>query len=293
MMRGNPGILGLICTLSLCLGAAPALAQAPSDAPTIIGQIVYQKSGLQEAEKKNLQGYFSYKLRSVAGTHRILNAGFFQKNASFTRCDNGPCMSAMGKQLNANQVIQTRLTRRGKKCVVQCTVFNVDKKKSERTVEEVGDCSQENLFILVENAVIRVARFNSAAFATERGTEFPDDMDDEGEEEMPLADEKDAAPVVKKPKVDVKALSTAVKLYRAKKYRQAMKWARVVLAHHPSHLGALSIVAEGACNTKNGKAAAAAITMMPSASAQTYLKLCARKGIKLKAKVLKRKPAKK
>ena len=272
------------------------MAQAPVDAPTIIGQIVYQKSGLQEAEKKNLQGYFSYKLRSVAGTHRILNAGFFQKNAAFTRCDNGPCMAAMGKQLKANQVIQTRLTRRGKKCVVQCTVFNVDKKKSERTVEEVGDCSQENLFILVENAVIRVARFNNAAFATERGDTFPDDMDDEDEDQVPLAgetaDDKADERRAKEMKKSIALATKAKALLLKGKKRAAFKTAQQALSVLPGNIPAINTFGTAACKLKRAKNALWAYGKLPRSYKAGLRAECQRHGIKL-APAKKGKPAKK
>lgn len=299
MMSGNLKILGFICLFSFCLGVPPALAQAPTDAPTIIGQIVYQKSGLQESEKRNLQGYFSYKLRSVAGTHRILNAGYFQKNAAYSRCDNGLCMAAMGQDLGVNQVIQTRLTRRGKKCVVQCTVFNVDKKKSERTVVEEGNCSQENLFILVENAVIRVARFNRAAFSTERSDDMLPLSEESDEDAMPLAENHEAQPgalktTPKKPVVNLALTRKADKLYLAGKFRQAMKAARKVLKKHPNNQEALIILGSSACHLKNARVAVRALNGLPVKSQVSVRKVCERRGVKLAAtRSIKRKITKK
>ena len=296
MMSGNLKILGFICLFSFCLGVPPALAQAPTDAPTIIGQIVYQKSGLQESEKRNLQGYFSYKLRSVAGTHRILNAGYFQKNAAYSRCDNGLCMAAMGQDLGVNQVIQTRLTRRGKKCVVQCTVFNVDKKKSERTVVEEGNCSQENLFILVENAVIRVARFNRAAFATEREVPVSDEMEEE--EDMGLGQENEGKPkapearkLTRAEAASMELVKKAVRLTDRGMHRVAMKTARQALKADPRNIHALSVLGSSACSARRAKDARWVHGQLPKREQLVLQSLCKKNGIKLsppKAKAAKK-----
>jgi len=298
MMRGYLRFLGVVCVLSLCLGVQPVLAQAPADAPTIIGQIVYQKSGLQESEKRNVQGYFSYKLRSVAGTHKILDAGYFQKNVAYSRCDNGPCMAAMGRDLGVDQVIQTRLTRRGKNCVVQCTIFNVVKKKSERTIVEEGSCSQENLFILVENAVIRLARFNRAAFSTEERRVAPTEpLADEGEdsEPVPLAENHTATPdpmdsVLKARAqavrtVDLMAIRKAEKLYVAAKYRKAMREARKVLKAQPKNHEALLILGSSACHLRISREAARALNRLPEGKHPPIRKICERNGVKLVATV--------
>ena len=306
MMRGYFRILGVVCLFSLCLGVQPALAQAPEDAPAIIGQIVYQKSGLQESEKRNVQGYFNYKLRSVAGTHRVLNAGYFQKNVAYSRCDNGLCMAAMGRDLGVDQMIQTRVTRRGKNCVVQCTIFNVNKKKNERTIVEQGNCSQENLFILVENAVIRLARFNRAAFSTEErrvGTTEPLADETDEAEAMPLGENHTATPdpvdsALKKAPVKVSKPNQALvrrasKLYVATKYRDAMKQARKALKGNPTNSMALQILGASACYLKNTSDAQWAMARLPLKK-QTLLRMvCQRNGVKLAPVSQKRKTTKK
>jgi len=271
------------------------MAQAPSGAPTIIGQIVYQKSGLQESEKRNIQGYFNYKLRTLSGTHRILNAGYFQKNVAFSRCDNGPCMASMGRTLGVDKVIQTRVTRKGRNCVVQCTIFNVNKKKSERTIVEQGNCSQENLFILVENAVIRLARFNRAAFRAEErniGTTEPFADEEDDADVMPLVDEKSAMPEPAKHVLNTKT-KEAMTLYVARKYRGAMSKAIKVLKNNPKDHDAMMILGSAACRLKKARDARLAIKRLPQENQKRLIAICAANGVKLKAVPKKRKTNKK
>ena len=299
----------------LCLHVTSTWAQTPTDAPIIIGQIKYKNSGLQESEKRNIQGYFSYKLRSVSGTHVVLNANYFQKNVAYSRCDRGICMAAMGRSLGANRVIQTRLLRLGKKCAVQCTIFNVEKKKPERVIEEEGSCSQENLFILVDNVMIRLLRFDRAAFATRRTAPHPGALDEENDDldSVPPTEDKatrrqalkvrakavdviDRLDTLKAKKVRTAARQIGVRslqkasslirkasdLYIKQNYAAAIKKAQQALKYNKGNSLAIQIIGVSACYLKQKAKIKWAYRRLPPRKRSLLKLVCQRNGVQIK-----------
>ena len=279
----------LWATVALGVGVGGQVQARPADAPAIISRIDFQKSGLEPGARSNVQGYFNYKLKSVSGVFRVAD-----RPLPPAGCDNPGCAQTLGRTLGAGRVVLTRLARKGNDCVVRSSVYDVNRRKGGRTIVEQGPCTEENLFILLENAVIRLARFDSGAARRSRRTSPArrapaPQANESGPNRYSRAFENRST---KPEKINPQAPSVgsvvadalvkkASEYGHTRRYSRALMTAREALRASPGNQQALRIMGSAACMLRSAREARWAYARMNAKNQHKMLPLCRHKGVHL------------
>ena len=81
-----------------------------------------------------------------------------QKKASYKLCYDQKCQIELGRELAAQKILSTQITRIGKKCVVTSSLYDLKKAATERGAAIEGKCSEEGLLASVQAAVYKLSK---------------------------------------------------------------------------------------------------------------------------------------
>ena len=95
-----------------------------------------------------------------------------KKSKSFSSCYDEQCQIEIGKELAANKVLRTILSRIGRKCLVAVVLYDLRTSTGTRAGNAIGGCKGEDFFALVEQAVGQLAGASTAPRDT--ATEEPE-----------------------------------------------------------------------------------------------------------------------
>lgn len=162
--------------LWLTFGSTAKGQESQSSAIVAVFLIENRGTSLTEQELVSLTDYFGTKLGErgrfqIIPREEIRNRVVAAKQESYNACFDQSCQVEIGRELAAQFIVSSSLSKVGKQCLITAAMYDLKKATTSKTATEKGSCAVDDLVAAMEKIATRLQESGAERAAERRASE--------------------------------------------------------------------------------------------------------------------------